>query len=66
MLAIKRLKLCRNLYKILVSVMPKLCQNAKSVLAVSAILAISAFWHFGILAAWHFGKLYMFISRIFN
>jgi hypothetical protein len=48
------LKLCRNSYKILVSVMPKLCQNAKTVLAGFGILAdfgsFGRFWRFGVLA----------------
>jgi hypothetical protein len=41
------LKLCRNSYKILVSVMLKLCQNAKTVLAGFGILAgFSSFGRF--------------------
>jgi hypothetical protein len=44
---LKRSKLCQNSYKILVSVMPKLCQNAKTVLAVLAVLAFRCFGSFG-------------------
>jgi hypothetical protein len=48
------LKLCRNSYKILVSVMPKLCRNAKTVSAGFGISvgfsSFGRFWRFGVLA----------------
>jgi hypothetical protein len=58
------LKLYQNSYKILVSVILKLCQNAKTVSAGFGILAgfgsFDRFWHFGVQQFWHYVKSFNF------